>query len=107
MAGTEQDELWSVSVNGGDEHREEGMPKFVNDLSWTPAESGILLVDGPPSHLSIKYFSFSDRRTEDISELRGISFVCCSIKVSRDNGTLLFSAVDRLESDIMLVENFH
>jgi Tol biopolymer transport system component/DNA-binding winged helix-turn-helix (wHTH) protein len=107
VAGTEQDQLWSVSVNGGDEHREEGMPKFVNDLSWTPAESGIFLVDGPPSHLSIKYFSFSDRRTEDISQLRGISFVCCSIKVSRDNGTLLFSAVDRLESDIMLVENFH
>jgi len=106
VAGSEQDELWSVSVNGGDEHREEGIPKFVNDLSWTPAENGIFF-DGPPSHLSIKYFNFSDRRTENISALRGISFVCCSINVSRDNGTLLFSAVDRLESDIMLVENFH
>jgi len=106
VAGSERDELWSVSADGGDEHREEGIPKFQNPHSWIPTQNGIYFVDGPPSQHSIKHFNFSDRRIETISDVPGITFICCAIAVSADNGVLLFSGLDHLESDIMLVENF-
>ena len=99
--------LWSVSVNGGDERHEDGIPHLRYDLSWAPIQGGICFVDGPPASLSLNYFNFSDRHSEKVSELRGITFVCCDIAVSRDKKALLFSGIDRLESDIMLVENFH
>jgi Tol biopolymer transport system component/DNA-binding winged helix-turn-helix (wHTH) protein len=107
VAGKGEDELWSVSVNGGDEHREEGIPHLVNDISWTPFQNGIYFIDGPPGHLAVKYFDFSDRKILPVADLRGITFLCCGIAVTRNNDALLFSGLDHLESDIILVENFH
>jgi Tol biopolymer transport system component/DNA-binding winged helix-turn-helix (wHTH) protein len=103
----ERSELWSVSVNGGDERREEGMPILVNFLSWTPAQKGIYFIDGHPSHLFVSYFDFASRRVKTVQQLHGISFICCGIAVSRDDKDLLFSGIGALEADIMLVEDFH
>jgi Tol biopolymer transport system component len=99
-------ELWSVSVNGGDEHREEGLPQLVNNISWTPFSNGIYFIDGLPGHLSVKRFNFSDRKSLPVANVPGIILVCCGIAVTRDNDALLFSGLDRAEADIMLVENF-
>ena len=102
----ERNELWSVSVNGAGERREEGMPTFESPVSWTPAQNGIYFVDGPPFHLSVNYFDFAARHVDKILELHGVNVACCGIAVSRNNDTLLLSGIDHLESDIMLVENF-
>jgi Tol biopolymer transport system component/DNA-binding winged helix-turn-helix (wHTH) protein len=104
VVGGERKELWSVSVNGGDERREEGMPTLEYEMSWAPAQNGIYFVDGPPSHLSVNYFDFAARRVK-VWELHSM-IVCCGIAVSRNDDTLLFSGIDHLESDIMLVEGF-
>lgn len=106
VAGDREAELWSVSVNGGDEHREEGAPHLVNNVSWSPFSNGIYFIDGPPGQLTVKQFSFSDRKSLPIADVRGITFLCCGIAVNRQNGALLFSGIDRVEADIMLVENF-
>ena len=105
VLGGERYELWSVSVNGADEHREDGMPSFVSETSWTPAQNGIYFIDGPPSHLSVNYFDFAARHVK-VWELHSMTLVCCGIAVSRNNETLLFTGIDHLESDIMLVEGF-
>jgi Tol biopolymer transport system component len=107
VVGGERGRLWSASVSGGDARPEDGVPVLLNPLSWAPDQTGIYFVDGGPWQYSIKYFSFSSRRTTKISDLNGMSFVCCGLTVDHHNNTVLFSAVDRLESDIMLVENFH
>jgi hypothetical protein len=73
-------------------------------MSWAPAQNGIYFVDGPPSHLSVNYFDFAARRVK-VWELHSM-IVCCGIAVSRNDDTLLFSGIDHLESDIMLVEGF-
>ena len=107
VVGGARGKLWSASVSGSDARAEDGVPVLLNPLSWAPDQTGIYFVDGAPWQYSIKYFSFSSRRTTKISDLNGISFLCCGITVDYDHNTLLFSAVERLESDIMLVENFH
>jgi Tol biopolymer transport system component/DNA-binding winged helix-turn-helix (wHTH) protein len=105
VAGKGEAELWSVSVNGGDEHREEGIHHLVNNVSWAPFQNGIYFIDGPRGHLAVKYFDFSDRKTLPVADVRGIAFLCCGIAVTRNNDALLFSGVDHVDSDIMLVEN--
>jgi len=102
----ERSELWSVSVNGGDERHESGMPPLPYDVLWTPVQDGIYFIDGVPSHFFVNYFDFASRRAKRIQDIRNMSFICCGITVSRDNNTLLFSGIDKLESDIVLVENF-
>ena len=105
VVGAERKELWSVSVNGGDEHREEGVPSFEDGESWTSAQNGIYFVGGPPFHPSLNYFDFAARHVK-VWELHSVIMVCCGIAVSRNNDTLLFSGIDHAESDIMLVEGF-
>jgi len=102
----QQIELWSVSVNGGDEHREEGMPTLINSLSWIPAQKGIYFIDGRPSHTFVSYFDFASRRIKQGQQLHGISYVCCGVAASRDDNSLLFSGIGTLEADIMLAEDF-
>ena len=106
IAGGNEMELWSVSVNGGDEHREEGMPNLVNNISWIPYQDGIYFIDGPPAHFTIKYFNFSDRKTVPVIQIPRVSFLCCGIAVTHNKDTLLFSGLDQVKSDIMLAENF-
>src|SRR6202022_2923024 len=100
VVGGNLSELWSVPVNGGDERREEGMPALRSDAHWTPVQDGIYFIDG-----SVYYFDFSTRHIDKVSELPGLD-PWGGIAVSSDGRTLLFSAVDHYDSDIMLVEGF-
>jgi Tol biopolymer transport system component/DNA-binding winged helix-turn-helix (wHTH) protein len=107
VVGGHPSELWSVPVNGGDERREEGMPTLQSDAHWTPAQGGIYFINinGSQEHFSIYYFDFSTRHIDKVSELPGLD-IWGGISVSSDGRTLLFSAVDHYDSDIMLVEGF-
>ena len=46
------------------------------------------------------------RHVDKVLDLHRMSFVWGGIAISRNNDTLLFSGLDHLESDIMLVEGF-
>jgi Tol biopolymer transport system component len=106
VVGESNVELWSAASSGGDAHREKGMPTLVNSFSWAPVPNGISFIDGSPSHLAVKYFDFSTRQAQLVSELQRISFLCCGIALSETHDTLFFSGLDNVESDIMLAENF-
>ena len=51
VAGHEQ--VWSASVDGGDERPVTGMPA---DVRWVAAENGMYFVNGDPRHYSLNYF---------------------------------------------------
>ena len=101
-------EVWSVPVDGGEELREDGMPSLRKGLetSWVLARNGIYFMDGAPSDFFIEYFDFSTRHVRRVSELKGLGFVWGGIGLSPNNDVLLYSGVDRGDSDILLVEGF-
>ena len=105
VLGHDPSAIWSVSVNGSDERREEGIPTLHSDAHWTPVQNGIYFIDGSTGSASLFYFDLSTRHLQKIAELRGLD-PWGGIGVSRDGRTLLFSAVDHYDSDIMLVEGF-
>jgi Tol biopolymer transport system component/DNA-binding winged helix-turn-helix (wHTH) protein len=104
--GGKRNQLWSVSVNGGDERLEPGMPPLRLGAAWASARDGIYFIDGyaPPHY--VKYLDFATRRLYEISDLPTITLASGGIAVSRNNDTLLFTGIDHAESDIMLVEDF-
>jgi Tol biopolymer transport system component/DNA-binding winged helix-turn-helix (wHTH) protein len=98
----EQHQVWSASVDGGDERAVTGMPA---DVGWALARSGIYFIDGPPRHASVNYYDCVTRRVEKIADLPEIPIVG-SPTISSDGHTFLFAGIERPESDIFLVQGF-
>ena len=106
VAGEQARELWSVTVNGGDEHRVKGIPGLALDATWTPVENGIYFVDGAPRHYSLFYFEFATQGVRKVTQLPDLS-VHPGLAVSPDGHQLLYSGIEGSESDLVLVDKFH
>jgi Tol biopolymer transport system component len=76
------------------------------DVGWTLARAGIYFIDGPPLHSSIYYFDLSTTRVRKVAELSSLPMVA-QPEMSPDGGTLLFTAIEQPEADIVLVDGFN
>ena len=101
--GAETSGLWRVPVEGGAETKILDEPR---QGYWDLTEHGIyLLVPGIPS--SIKFYSFKTSQTEKLGTIEGeIPWGVPGLSVSPNGRQILVNRLDRLESDLMLVENF-
>jgi Tol biopolymer transport system component len=104
--------LWSASVEGGDERPVPGMPHLRGDLgfAWTVAEKGIYFVSAEKGTRvpGIDSLDFAGGRTQRVVDLTGRPALAFGGRpaVSPDGGRLLFTQIDEVKSDLMLVENF-
>ena len=103
--------LWSASAGGGDEHRVPGMPALRVDfqIAWTIVASGIYFVNperaaGP----GVDFLDFASGRIHRVVDLTGRPAAGFGGRpaVSPDGRSLLFTQIDDVKSDLMLVENF-
>lgn len=95
--------IWKVPVEGGPESEVTpaaiwmGFAVTARGVYFIPAA-----VEGAPS--TIQFLSFATRQARQVLELRRPPSL--GLAVSPDRRWLLFSQVDRRESDLVLVENF-
>jgi hypothetical protein len=98
--------LWSIPTNGGEEVR------LTNSLEagywgyWVVAEDGIYYLDttGRPG---IAFFDITARRTARMFDLENRpALEVPGLAVSPDKTTILYTQLDVVNSDIILVENF-
>lgn len=85
----------------------EGMPLLKDADLWTLVSGGIYFTpaDAPRS---ISYFDFSTRQVRRILDVdHDLNSINGGLSVSPDGRWILYSQVDEVNSDIMLVENFH
>jgi Tol biopolymer transport system component len=95
--------LWSVSVNGGDERPFPGVPANVR---WMPARIGAYFVDGSPRHFALHYFDTATQHAHKIADFPYL-FVMWRPSLTPDGQSILFSGIEHSEGDIMLVEGFN
>jgi Tol biopolymer transport system component/DNA-binding winged helix-turn-helix (wHTH) protein len=101
--GRETSGLWRISVEGG------AKTKILDDPRqgyWDLTGHGIyLLVPGSPN--TLKFYRFKATQTEELGTVEGeIPWSSPGFSVSPDGRQILVNRLDRLESDLMLVENF-
>jgi Tol biopolymer transport system component/DNA-binding winged helix-turn-helix (wHTH) protein len=100
-------ELWSASVDGGDERPVEGMPRLAWQWAeaWALAPSGIYFLNGEVPRPGIDFFDISSGQVRRVLDVER-PYPWDRLAVSRDGRTLLYPQVEELASDIMLIENF-
>jgi len=80
-----------------------GMPAVSDQSLWTVVPEGIYFAP-MAAPKSLQYFDFASKRVQRISKFEN-NFVN-GLSVSPDGRWLLYTQVDKENSDIMLVENF-
>jgi Tol biopolymer transport system component/DNA-binding winged helix-turn-helix (wHTH) protein len=98
--------LWRIPTKGGEEVEIIGSLEAGHWGYWAVVENGIYYLDtkGKPG---IAYFDVTTRRTTRVFDLENRPATQApGIAVSSDKGTILYTQLDALSRDIMLVENF-
>jgi len=95
--------VWKVPVGGGEETE---VLQWIARRSFAVADKGIYFISIPSSgsDFSIEFFSFASGKTKPVATI-GKSWPM-SFSVSPDEQSFLYSQLDPLGSDLMLVENF-
>ena len=96
--------IWRVPVDGGEETQvlDRGLQSY-----WTLASQGIYVRTWrPPLAAVIEFYSFATGRLARVAELPKARGYTLGLSVSPDDKWILYSQLDRLDSDLMLVENF-
>jgi serine/threonine protein kinase/WD40 repeat protein len=97
--------LWSMPASGGEESL---VLDSVQHSHWIVVENGIYFVDVAQSAKPIiEFLSFATRKVTVIGAIaRPLPPTAPSFTASRDGRWIAWAQVDRIESDLMLIENF-
>jgi hypothetical protein len=98
--------LWRIPTDGGKE------TELISSLEpgywgyWAVAENGIYYLD-MKAKPGINFFDIATHRTTRVFDLEnGPAREAPGLAISSDKGTILYTQVDALSREIMLVENF-
>ena len=100
--------VWRLPVEGGQE-----VPIFTNQPmagcwgQWALADDGIYFIKTRQSPSGVDVFSFSNARITTVVGLDKLNDFVSGFAISPDHRQVLFAQRDPINSDIMLVENFH
>jgi Tol biopolymer transport system component len=109
VGGERTNQLWSASVLGGGETAVSGFPELEPSVKtdWMVVPGGVYFVDGAGPRPGIAFFDLATRKTRRIVDIPGQPEPWDdALAVSPDGRSILFSQIDNVSGDIMLVENF-
>jgi Tol biopolymer transport system component len=98
--------LWRIPLSGGEETQVMPDPVDGGGSAYAPGREGIYFIRqvGDGRRRALVFFSFASRQTTTIAEIPrpvGLGFA-----LSPDERLVLYSQMDHVGSDLMLVENF-
>jgi Tol biopolymer transport system component len=100
-------ELWSASVNGGDERSVAGMPPLSWPDQWTPSPSGLYFLNAEATPPTINLFEHANRRIRSVAQLQGeVKDYGAGLSLSGDGHILVYAESDQRAADIVMVEGF-
>jgi dipeptidyl aminopeptidase/acylaminoacyl peptidase len=97
--------LMRVPLAGGDA---EVVLEHVRPFLWSVTDSGIVFVTREPDFDAIDLYRFSDRRVARVGRLGfRIPGIYTHMTVSRDGRWALATKMERFDTDLMRLDNFH
>ena len=98
--------LWRIPTNGGEEIEVIGSLEAVYWGYWAVVENGIYYLD-TTAKPGINFFDLATHRITRVFDLENRpAREAPGLAISPDKKTILYTQLDALNSDIMLVENF-
>ena len=94
-------EIWKVPVAGGQESK---VLDPVGDRKFAVLDQGIYFISHEAETSTLHFFRFATGETREIARIR--TRTTMGLSVSPDGRSLIYSQVDQVGSDLMLVENF-
>jgi Tol biopolymer transport system component/DNA-binding winged helix-turn-helix (wHTH) protein len=99
--------LWRIPTNGGEEIEVIGSLEAGYWGHWAMVENGIYYLDTTTTKPGIAFFDFTTHRTTRVFDLeKPPARQAAGLAISPDKKTILYTQLDALDSDIILVENF-
>jgi len=103
-------QIWKMPSTGGAEESVVSVGDPTTDCCtwfWQVTKEGIYFIDNTAKPLpAIKFFSFASGKTSILAQLKKMAFGGPGLSVSADRRLALYSQIDNMGSDIMVVENF-
>jgi Tol biopolymer transport system component len=95
--------LWKMPVSGGEESQ---VLPSVPGRAFCPVNDGIYFIPapGPDGKFPIQFLSFATAKVKTVAPMSGPPID--GLSVSPDGRWILYSQIDQVGSDLMLVENF-
>ncbi len=101
-------EILRLPLSGGPE---ESVDKDLSGILWCMwklTDKGIYFIKPDTTQKGHVYvYNFSTRHTNQIAITEKVIYAYSGVDVSPDGRSLLYTQVDRIESDIMLIQHFH
>jgi Tol biopolymer transport system component len=101
-------EILRLPLTGG---AEESVDKDLSGLLWCMwklTDKGIYFIKPDTTQKGHVYlYNFSTRHTNQIAITEKVIYAYSGVDVSPDGRSLLYTQVDQIESDIMLIQHFH
>jgi serine/threonine protein kinase len=99
--------IWRIPVNGGAELQVTDLFKSEFKTDWAVVENGIYFIniDAKPG-VAIEFFDFATDQVKRIANLGKLPHHSHNLTVSPDRRAILYSQLDNVGEDIMVVENF-
>lgn len=104
--------IWRRPVTGGAESPVFSGFNEVDWGSWVVVEDGIYFLQRERLHASLAFYRFAGGTVEPLARLTStdtwnVTWSVPSLTIAPDGRSMLYTQYDRLESDIMLVEDLH
>ena len=107
LRGQGESGLWQVSPEGGEETQVFAAP--VAPWNWAAVGRGIYFVtSGGRMQFALEFFDFATRQTTQVAtvERPNVMSYISALTVSPDEHWVLYAQRDKVDFDLMLVENF-
>jgi Tol biopolymer transport system component len=97
--------LWKVPREGGEETQ---VLESVYEQAFAIVKEGIYFIPKPDSagRYSIQFFNFATKRIRSITTIERPEYSGVVLSVSSNGRWILYSQIDQVGSDLMLVEHF-
>ena len=98
--------IWNSSLNGENEARVVDCPSGF--MGWKLKHNAIWMLSYDITPTLLKVFNLATRKETQVGmlDIGPMAFVAAGFDVAADGKSIIYTRVDSLESDIMLVENF-
>lgn len=96
--------IWRIPVDGGTPERTLNASRIADHTNWTLTKDGLYFIESMPEGPTLSFFDYTSQTTTPLTPLSSLAQQ--SLSVSPTTGAILFARIERVESNLVMIDNF-